>query len=78
MANVPVGMGDSGGATAYPPRRPTGRRRDVTNRRLLATPGRWQPRGQPRQPVPTRKTIPTRMKNHDSMDEPKRGKTSEN
>jgi hypothetical protein len=48
------------------------------NRRLLTTPGRWQPRGQPRQPVPTRRTIPTRTKNHDSMDEPKRGKTSEN
>jgi hypothetical protein len=38
-ANVTVGMGDSGGATAYPPRQPTRRRRDATNRRLPATPG---------------------------------------
>jgi hypothetical protein len=70
-ANVPVGMGDSGGATPYPPRRPTRRRRDVTNRRLLATPGRWQPRRQLRQPVPTRRTIPTRTKTITAWTSPK-------
>jgi hypothetical protein len=71
-----TGLGDSCGVTDQQPRQPT--RRDTTNRRLLTTSGRQQPRGWTRQPISTGCPITAKTQAHTGIFKPTRGKTPQN
>jgi hypothetical protein len=81
--NVPGGMGDGHGLTAYQQRlqrttRSNAMQRNTTSRRPPATLWRQAPRGRKRQPIPAGSTIPARPQDHTNVDKPKRGLTPKN